>query len=130
MKQLAVAACAALMLAACATPNQQSNPVGANASSGLIVAGTLSLGPCEMSLGSYYTRAQVVMQKATRRLNDGRITIDQARIIRDRGANLLAMLDAICPLERQGRLAAARTKRDAVQAQLQDFESMIQGDAK
>lgn len=130
MRKLIAIAAAAALLAACATPPAQPNPVASSASSGLIVVGTLSLGPCEMSLAGDYTRTQVVLQKATRRLNDGRLSVAEARRIVDRGHAILAALDTVCPLEAENRRADGDKNRAFVATKLPQLEAMIPGGTK
>lgn len=124
-----IAIASAVLLTACAATAKQPVPVAAHAGSGIIVVGTLSLGPCEMSLGADYTRTKVVLEKTTRRLEAHRISAPQAKVIADKGAALLAALDAICPLEKDGRLGDAWGNRDFVKRALPELES-LPGDAK
>lgn len=124
MRKLIVIA-AALLLAACATPPQQPTPIVAAASSGIVVAGTLSLGPCELSVAPYITRVSVAAQKATRRVQDGRMSKSQGMAVADRGAALLAALNAVCPLQAQGQSAAAQRNREWLSRDLPEFEAMI-----
>lgn len=123
MRVLIAIACAALLAACAANPKQ--NPVASAAKSGVIVAGTLSLGPCEMSVAPYYTRINVAAQKAHRRLDDGRMTVTQAEAVLKKGDALAATLDSVCPMERQGRYDEAAINRGHVARELPALEALI-----
>lgn len=123
MRILIAIACAALLAACAANPKQ--NPVASSARSGVIVAGTLSLGPCEMSVAPYQTRIRVAAEKAHRRLDDGRMTVMQAKAVLDKGDALTAVLDAVCPLERAGRLDEAAYNRGHAARELPALEALI-----
>lgn len=123
MRAYLVIALAALLAACGTTPRQ--NPVASQARSGVIVAGTLSLGPCEMSVAPYQTRIRVVAEKAHRRLDDGRMTITQAKAVLDKGDALAAALDSVCPMERAGRLDEAAYNRGHAVRELPALEALI-----
>jgi len=130
MRKLIVIA-AALLLAACATPPQQPAPVAAKAATGIIVAGTLSLGECEMSIAPLYSRAAVAAERARRRLADGRLTPDQGAEIKRKGIALVAVLDGVCKLERNGKSAGAEHNVHYVRdVALPELESLITGAGK
>lgn len=129
--RLLIALACAVLLTACATPTQQPKPVGAKPSSGLIVAGTLSLGECEMSIAPLYSRAAVAAERARRRLTDGRLTPEQGAEIKRRGLALLAVLDGVCKLEKQGKSAGAAHNVHYVRdVALPELESLITGAGK
>ncbi|MBP6543207.1 MAG: hypothetical protein KA265_11495 [Piscinibacter sp.] len=123
MRVLIAIACAALLAACAANPKQ--NPVASAAKSGVIVAGTLSLGPCEMSVAPYYTRISVAAQKAHRRLDDGRMTVTQAEAVLKVGDVATAILDSVCAYERQGRMADAALQRETVARRIEKMEALI-----
>lgn len=120
-----IACLAALLLAACATPPQQPNPIVARAQSGAIVAGTLSLGPCEMSMAPYQTRIAVAVRKAARRVQDGRMTVKQAEALDKRAVLARGRLGRVCELEREGRKAEADHNRAHVARELPALEALI-----
>jgi hypothetical protein len=126
-----IAIAAALLLAACATPPQQPVPIAAKAASGIVVAGTLSLGECEMSIAALYSRAAVAAERARRRLADGRLTQEQAAEIRRKGLALVAVLDGVCKLERKGKSAGAEHNVHYVRdVALPELEALITGAGK
>lgn len=130
MRKLIVIA-AALLLAACATPPQQPAPIAARASSGIIVAGALSLGECEMSVAPLRSRAAVAAERARRRQADGRLTLEQADAIKAKGLELLSVLDDVCELEREGKHAAAEHNRKRVRdVRLPEIEALVTGARK
>jgi len=126
-----IAIAAALLLAACATPPEQPVPIVAQAASGIVVAGTLSLGECEMSIAPLYSRAAVAAERARRRLADGRLTLVQADDIKAKVRELLSVLDGVCELEREGKHAAAEHNRKRVRdVRLPEIEALISGASK
>lgn len=127
--RLLIAIALAALLTACAATPKQPNPIAARAGSGIIIAGTLSLGACEMSLAAQYTRATVALQKATRRLNDGRMTLPTARLIEQKATKLIETLDSVCPLERDGSFGDAADARDAA-ARLLPIVEVLVGETK
>ena len=116
---------AAMLLAACASKPPQPNPIESQPSSSLIIAGTLSLGPCEMSLASDYTRTKVALQKATKRIRDGRISQADGQKIADKGAAIIGALDAVCPQEERGWMDQASVSRMFAAREVIKLEAMV-----
>lgn len=130
MRALIALTAAIALLAACASP-PPANPVAGSSGSRMILAGTLSLGECEMSIAPLYTRAAIAAHRASRRQDDGRLTLAQAGVIQTKGLALLAELDAVCPLERDGRIDdAEHNRRHVREVALPALEAMIPGAKK
>lgn len=125
--RILLACLAALLLAACAQTPKQSNPITARSASGPIIVGTLSLGPCEMSLAADYTRTKVALERATRRLNDGRLNVNQASRASEAGAGALNALDSVCQAERESRWDDARRGRDSAGLSIKVLEQLVGG---
>lgn len=125
-----IACLAVLLLAACATPIKPPNPVSAKSESGMVIVGTLSLGPCELSMAPYQTRIGVVAEKALRRLKDGRMSKDKVLEVERKATDLSATADAVCPLERDGRHAAAAHNRTHVGSHLPALEALVKESAR
>lgn len=119
----------AIYLAGCSTaPSaptavQPASPIAGRALGGVSLAGTLSLGPCDMSVAPSMTRITLARQSALRLLQAGRITRDQARAVQSSADSARSDLDAACrsPAEfaadHAARLAAASsaaTEADAI----------------
>lgn len=124
MRRLIAIACA-VMLTACVANPKQTNPMSARAGSGVIVAGTLSLGPCEMSVAALRTRNAVAAQKVSRRVVDGRIDKARAREFLVRLSGVRDRLDAVCELDRANIPHEAAAVRNRAERTLADVEADI-----
>ena len=129
MRLLIVIALAAL-LTACGTTPKQLNPVVGTAESGPVVAASLSVGPCEMSIAPAQTRVSVAMQKAQRRLHEGVMDVATADRIANEGREILARLGTVCKHESAGNTDAANNARDYAARRLPAIEYMVRKDAK
>lgn len=129
MRLLIAIALAALLTACGATPKQL-NPVVGTTQSGPVVAASLSVGPCEMSIAPAQTRVSVVLQKAQRRLHDGVIGVAAAERIANEGREIIARLGTVCKHESAGNIDAANNAREYAARRLPAIEYMVRKDAK
>lgn len=114
---------ATLALAGCVS--DKPNPIASSAGSGLIVAGTLSLGPCDASIAPQQTRVSIALQKATRRLADGRLDVATADRVANDGAEILKRLSTVCKHESAGNSDAAAVARDYAARRIPEIESIV-----
>lgn len=123
MRLLIAIACAVLLTACAATPKQ--NPVSGTAKPGVVVAGTLSLGPCEMSVAPYQTRIAVVAQKAAARVNRGSLDLATAREIHSKASSLARIAEDVCRYSREIRPVDESRARDTLDLDVPQLESML-----
>ena len=122
-----IACLAVLLLAACATPIKPPNPASAKSESGMVIVGTLSLGPCEMSIAPSQTRIRVAVEKATRRLADGRLAVADADRIENKATGALSRLGDVCRHQSAGNTDAAEGARAYAARNIEAIEQILKG---
>lgn len=88
-------ACAALALAACATP--QPAPLQADARASLAAVATLSTNACEAAAAPFVTALGVRRLAAASALRAGRINAGEAQLVQSLADDARRRLDAACP---------------------------------